>query len=801
MNYSHQESDLASSRKPVVQESVEEIIGSERRSRRRRSQSFDKSLIAHRVITLAEDDMRRHATDRSRRLDRYAKYRQWTSGKEGPWDGSSDQAIPDMTATSLRTQDTLHNAVMSTRPAVVSRALQKKDQDKQETIDDLLDAQLFIEQPGEQIIGELAEQFTNDGVFTAFVRWVRETRPYTEVKKYPEIPSDQPAVGYFRQLLLQNFPNGQFTKDDKEGWDWNVQQPKLADISVRFFAQEGQNVEMQLETQSVVYEGPRVTTFDYEDVLRPERCGNLQIPGPSNPDGAPHVILVDTPTIDEIKRLASGKRPFYDELSKEDLDALDAYSKDQTNDDAKTQKDAFQGETSQSRPDDPLHRTLTRYLCFDTYDMDGDGVAEDIVWWVLRETKQLLRWRKLSEVYPFKPIRRPLAEANYVGVRGRREGIGLLELMEGLHDWLKEVADFGMDAGSLQVMPWGFYRASSSVKPEVYGMSPGDMMPVSDPQRDVFFPSFQGTAGAFAFNTMSVIQQLEERLTLTSELNYGRVPNGKASALRTVGGLQTILDQGEARPERVLRRFFMGLTDVFRMMHQLNQAFLPPGKQFRLAGYAEPDKNPYRVIEKPGEIEGDYTFDFNANVMNSSKAAVQQGLQQLQPLLINPLMLQLGITTPDTIYRMVLDYGKSLGQNIPRYIHEPTPGAGGPQILAEEAISAILDGQTPQGTPLEDPQEHLAKLQAFHDDDSQFGLLDPKFVPIFGLWQQKIAALIQQQQQQQALMANAQSLQQKLGPGGGGQGGGAAPPDTSQAPLQPNELQDESLPGAKQTLQ
>ena len=34
-----------------------------------------------------------------------------------------------------------------------------------------------------------------------------------------------------------------------------------------------------------------------------------------------------------------------------------------------------------------------------------------------------------------------------------------------------------------------------------------------------------------------------------------------SSALRTVAGMQTVLAQGDARPERILRRFFSGLVD------------------------------------------------------------------------------------------------------------------------------------------------------------------------------------------------------------------------------------------------
>jgi hypothetical protein len=38
-------------------------------------------------------------------------------GKDWPWEGATDFANPDMMTASMRLQDTLHNAVMSQRPA------------------------------------------------------------------------------------------------------------------------------------------------------------------------------------------------------------------------------------------------------------------------------------------------------------------------------------------------------------------------------------------------------------------------------------------------------------------------------------------------------------------------------------------------------------------------------------------------------------------------------------------------------------------------------------------------------------
>ena len=85
------------------------------------------------VLERYEDDLFDRGDWSEARLQRYAKYRQWRGQDTGwPWPGSSNQVIPDMLEAGTRMQDTLHNAVMSARPVVVSRALQpdKKAQER-----------------------------------------------------------------------------------------------------------------------------------------------------------------------------------------------------------------------------------------------------------------------------------------------------------------------------------------------------------------------------------------------------------------------------------------------------------------------------------------------------------------------------------------------------------------------------------------------------------------------------------------------------------------------------------------------
>lgn len=752
-----------------------------KRTRKRiESLKIDKEEIANRIKKFYDRDMESKSEDREARLQRYAKYRQWTEGRDWIGDETSDVALPDMTTASLKMQDTIHNAVMSQRPPISSKATTEEDKDKQDKIDNLLDQQFFVENNGEKTIEELAESFVNDGVFTAFLPWVKEEKKISQVYIFPPIQGDFPQQ-YFETILNQEFREDVF--ETSNGWDF-----KSDALSVSFYTRDDLRVEMVFEKNVTVYDGPKPIVKSYEDVLHPVRCANLQPPGPSNPNGATHVILIDYPTVDEIKRLAKNK--FYDLVTKEELESLENLSEDESYKEEKTQKDRFQGKSDDRKEVEKSHETLTRLMCFDLYDIDNDGLNEDVVWWMILESKTLLKAKRLSEMSPMNPPRRPLAEATLFPVEGRREGMSLLELMEGLHDWNKQTIDQMMDGGTLSNLPFFFYRPSSNVKQEMMRLYAGEGYPMSDPRNDVHFPVIPNQSQSFGLNMDTLIGQKMEKLTVIGDLQLGRVPTGKSSALRTAQGAQTILSQGEARPERMLRRFFMGLTELFRMMHELNKTFLPEKKKFRMIGYQKPGEDPYQEIQDRSEIDGVFQYEFSANILNTSKAALQEGLTAVMSAYINPLTMQMGLVTPENIYRMLNDFGKAQGQEpAHKYLTPPVPGADKPLMMAEEAISQIMDGQIPTGEPLEGAMAHFQKLQEFAQAESQREepFLSPGQQQIFEVYYKEMAQKAQEELRQQQLMQAAQQFNVQ------GQRGGAV--DQGGNPqLQENELLAEDLP-------
>jgi len=742
---------------------------------RRRSSRFSaqkRQDIVKRVLEFYDRDLIHNNIDREMRLQREAKLRLWRSGRSWPWPDASDIALPDMLEKSLRTQDTLHNAVMSRRPTVNAKSLHKADREKEEVIDALIDFQVFEEQPGEQIIGELASAFVDEGVFTAFVPWVRERRDIVLTQKFEPIPEDAEPAEHFLSIIRQLFPQAiALPVDSEDPWDWDVSVPPepaeegedMERVRVSFYTEPGSGrIEVVRKANVVVYDGPRVIPMEYDDVFYPPRAGNLQIPGPSNPRGASHVILRMTPSVDSIRRLK--REGYYDLITNEELDRLPNIASHGAEEEKRERmRDDLAGVTdADHRPKAEGHRTVTMLMCFDMFDIDNDGIEEDVVWWVLREQKVLLKAMPLTEAHPSNPPRRPLAEASFIPVRGRRAGISLAEITEGLHDAMKAIFDQSVDAGTLTNSPWGFYRPSGSLNPQVIRMSPGELYPLANPQQDVHFPQFNNNAVAFGVNMVTLLTDMQDKVTMVSDIELGQVPPGRSAALRTAGGMAQLSAKGEARPERILRRFFNGVTQIWSIVHEHNMHFLPPEKKIRLIGLKSANEDPYQTITDKFEISGRFSFKFSANVFNSSKEMLQQGLGQLLGVYVNPLAIQSGVIRVDGIYRLLRDFGDALGMDADKYLAPPMPGAGRPRIMAEEAIEAIFNNEIPDGHPAEEGGwvEHFGKLNAFVESD-EFGYLNQRqvellFKPYAMRAMEQARAELQQQQTLQAAQEFAQ---------------------------------------------
>lgn len=763
----------------------------------------EAQAIVERVKRFADNAESDREIDIRYREQRYAKLMQWAEVRNEPWEDATSVTLPDIITACLRIEDTLCNAAQQTRPMVNTKALDPMQRDKQRKADLLLDAQFFVEQPGEKLVQEIALDFVRDGTVTCYLRWVMERRETIELRDFEPIPLDETPEKHFRTILEQQFRTREIRKLDEQGWDWEVREPAGDLLEVRFYTDDREKVQMEVRADRKVFDGPAIMVVPYEDVLHPYWCSNLQAASPSNPKGSEWVILRDRPTLDEVGRLID--RGVYDRLKREDIEDRAAIRDvdDRDNRTLDEEKDSLRGFSRsawQPSEEEQNHGRTLRYTCFDLWARDGRGKSIDVVWTVLPDFEKLACARPLSEAIPGTPPRRPFAEGTFIPVQNRRIGIGVPELVEGLHDFKTHTFNQMGDACDMEIMPFFTYRPSASINPEVYRLAPGVGLPQANPG-DINFARIQPTATTIAINEIALADQMEEKLISQGDLQFGRVPAGKSAALRTSGGIQQLLAQGEARPEQLLRRFFGVICDVFSLMYQLDQAFLEPKKRFRVIGVPGANEDPFVEIDRRTDLSGPAMFDFEANVLNTSKAALQQSLSEALTLLLNPLSIQLGLSTPDTLYRLFVDYFRSLGQT-DKYVNTPTPEAAQPKILAEEALAAILRGEFPVGIPQEpDPQAHLDALQQLLQMEQPGGMklldtLEPAHRALLTAYLQTVQQRIVMEQQKAQMMANAQALQQQRQAGAGSREGGPPKGGDAPGPLAPNDVMDESLPSS-----
>lgn len=775
----------------------------------------DKVAFVTKVLERYDQDSRDRQDWMTNRIQRYAKLYGWLEPKHYPWPNASNQHVDMLMTQSQRTQDTLHNAVLASRPVMSAIALNKGDEEKGKQIDTLQDYQLFVEQPGEEKFGALIDSFVNDGRFIAFIPWVKEKRKARKKHALPLIPEGMDPKPFYEKFLQEMFPNG-FIEPKGDGKYLVTSMKSLEDkpleTKAEFFVEEDRHFAL-IHSDKIIFDAPCLIPKPLEDIIVPSRCENLQPPSPSNPTGADHVIMIDWPSWDEIHRLY--KKGYYDLLTDEDFNTLEAKveseaadrpldSQSGTPEPFKVLTDSLAGMEHGNAKS--TSKVFTRLTYFGKWALGDDEFEEEVVARVIlspsMNIKVLARLRYLEEEFPREDLSRPRPFAcspAFIPIPGQFYGFGLPELLEHMHDLVKIILDQMIDKHTIMNNPFFFYRASSNMRPETIRMEPGTGYPLSNPQQDIHIPQWPSEDQTIALNLMATIQQRVEMASMQGALQMGAVPQGKASALRTSSNMMNVLQQGDARPERILRRFFRGVAEIYQQMHELNKVMLPPNKQYRIAGVTHAGADPYQVIKKPEDIGGMFQFDFKANALNTNKGAKAQILSQLLPSIVNGMTMQMGLVNQEKVYNILRDLIQAMGQDEHKYLMSP-PNADVPKITAEQAMGQMVQGVLPQGMPAEGAQGHLQSLTMFQQDPRFAHLIqvDPAFALIFSTYAQQVQQLVMQEQQQAQM---AQQFAGAMGGGGAtGEGGPEGMVDPGAGQMQPQgqgQIMDESLPGAK----
>jgi hypothetical protein len=550
------------------------------------------------------------------------------------------------------------------------------------------------------------------GVGILKVRWDKVYTRYVDVKK-KQVPGD-----------LAQVPN-----------------PETGEITI---VRMPKDEEYEEEVTKEVFNGPVIECIPFEDVVI--------VGGQGDPQLADYVFHSSYMTASDLHQLVDQKV-----FRKEAVEEVINHGEDrQMSDAANSTKDTQAQAAGMAGTDKEFD--LKRYQiieCNAKIDVDECGINTDVVIWFHRQTGTILRATYLRRIMP--EGLRNLFKIDFHKRFGQDYGVGIIELVYSLTKEIDAIHNMKVDFGLLSTMPFGFYRPTSSLSEERLPYEPGTLLPLDNPQTDVYFPQL-GNRTSFGMQEEEVLRAYIERLTSVSDLNLGVV--GGQGATRTATGTRALLGESNANLDVYLRRMNRGWKRALTYLFHMLQIKTPPGFQFRILG---DDGNLYwETIKSPEELAGMYDFELEGNSANSNKSIQLETAQQIFQLVSNPLDIQLGIVTPLERYSAMKNLMQCMGvKDFGRYIRKPQ---GVVRIFTpEEMANRVLAGTDTPWTPEQDLQGYIAYVDHILEHDELLGQFNEEQTIRVVKKQREAQAMLQSIQQQQAQAANAAQIQMNAG--------------------------------------
>ncbi len=318
-----------------------------------------------------------------------------------------------------------------------------------------------------------------------------------------------------------------------------------------------------------------------------------------------------------------------------------------------------------------------------------DGQLIECVFTIAKDSKIFFSGKPLTAISP--TGKRPWIIDSFLRRSGNSPyGIGLPELIKDLAKELDAIHNQRIDAGTVAIAPFGFYRAASSFRPDKIQIGPGSFIPVDD-INDVKIAQFQGNFVA-SFQEERIIIEYIEKLTAISAYQMGR-ESDVVKSRATATGTMAIIGQGEQQFNLIANRVQRIIQRLLNKVLENYQAFMPTGLVDRVIG-EEPGKLLFPGGLKPEEIDGHYDCAMNIDANVGSRHMERQTNSQLAQMM--PQLLQLSMDPRG--WEVCSDLLKSIGKyDIEKYIGpKPQPQMGGQGMMPGTGLPPGAGGQ---GTP------------------------------------------------------------------------------------------------------
>lgn len=457
-----------------------------------------------------------------------------------------------------------------------------------------------------------------------------------------------------------------------------------------------------------VFEGTRLFTIPFENIYFPNH-----IPESSDLD-FPEMVLAAT-HISGSELNLKAKQGFFDQ---EKVDKVLNATSDTGHigtreSDVKTLRDKLTGYDALNSSFDSDQKEIEYVFC--SYDLDEDGVAEELV--VTRSANNIIL--NVNYLDRVSKSGRPLFKFDCFAKPRQAYSRGVPEMAYSLQSETDLTHNMRLDYMQLQTCPAGVYRAGSSLDNQPIRLAPGKFIPVDD-VNDLKTINFSTSAGLLAADEDRNMRYAELLLNV-SPFSSGQVPS-QIGPTRSTSGVVTLLQQIDKQMRPIIDRLAITWRKMeLSILEDLDEK-VPLELKERILGPIIKDKLGGKFL--PSLDVRSYVFKENldlridvASVVNSAEVAVNEASVIFQTLGNPTLYHQAGIIGPRALFKAASDFLKAYGRNPSDYLDEPEiiPKA----LTLYQEIQVCGQGEVP---PMALNDDHQMKIQAL----SQF-MQEPQF--------------------------------------------------------------------------
>src|SRR3990167_9398927 len=690
-------------------------------------------------------------TDRAERERRWAmdddQYHGILPVKTFPWKGCANFHVP-LTRTGVETlKPRLIESALGDDQPILVRPVEATDEARQDITERFLNWQVMTQLDLAPLVAESAHRFLVPGLVIAKTLWRVEERTLRAVRTFP---AEMPLPEILSMLFETRTPQD-LKKDGDDTWTGTLKSPTGArrpvTLTFKFLPDETQVLVVKEE---VTYEAPRVELLDVEDFIVPINGGGdaQRIPWCQQRLWLDEAALRRKVRLgvfdqDAVEALIRGQNPSGDEGQLDSTAVREGRA-------AAEGVEAFGA--SNVRADE--YEVLEDYR---RWDLDDDGWDEEVVFWVApRLPDRVLGWDYLDNLYAHG--RRPFRFGRYLALPGRFYPVSFPELVRDLQDEINTIHNQRVDSGTVRNTPGGFFRASSTMVPGQLQWSPGEWLPIDNPQTDV--REFQwGGNDVWGANEESTLYQMFERVTGLTDLALGRQPS-RVGATRTATGVASLLSESGLRFKTAMAAFQRFWRDVFSDILALDQQYLPPGVEFRVTG-----RLPEMIrLQSRADIAGRFDLRLATTTESLNRSVLREDATIKLQMAMNPLALQLGLVGPKGLRRLMRQFFLAYGETDPDLVLE---------LARPDAVMRTPQQEMQVWVSGGDAEPSMAEDLMGHYQQHQMDLQDPLVRETLG------SAGIQQVERHLAkttqLLQMQAAIQQMQSRGPKGKGGGAPP--------------------------